>query len=86
MWCKGCGSKQTDQEYCYECSQHENHWISNRFQKGSRVITPLGSGTVIDIDLPHTDVWRWVVKLDKPWLEGQLGDPAFFDNDVKVEE
>ena len=54
-----------------------------KYKIKDRVETPDGPGTIIGIDLPESQAWRYIVELDIPKYDFT---PAYFKKDVKLIE
>jgi hypothetical protein len=63
---------------CPDCPPEpgENAWTHSRLTLGEIVLTDLGAGVVVGIDLPFHRAWRWVVSIN-----GE--EKCFIDCEVK---
>lgn len=58
-----------------------------KLKTGDTVQTEFGEGVVVGIDLPDSDVWRWIVKITEPKKDHVLikagKTMCFFDKEIK---
>lgn len=53
-------------------------------KQGSPIETPLGAGVVVGVDLPDSDLWRYIVRLENNVFEKEKNEYCFFPREVKA--